>query len=136
MSDPTRGPTSAEPAIKLSVDRTRLSYERTMLSWIRTATSLITFGFSIQQFFRVARGGDSATNGFIGPRIFGLLLISAGLIALLLAALEHRAAILDLRVQYPLADGYPVFPRSRARLLGLLIAILGLLALFSMLFRG
>jgi putative membrane protein len=135
MSVPTRTPT-ADTNTKLSVDRTRLSYERTMLSWIRTATSLITFGFSIQQFFRVARGGDSATTGFIGPRIFGLLLISTGLIALLIAALEHRAAILDLRAQYPPADGYPVIPRSRARLLALLIAVLGLLALTSMLFRG
>jgi putative membrane protein len=136
MTDPAFSSGVAEPAIKLSVERTRLSYERTMLSWIRTATSLITFGFSIQQFFRVVRGGDSATNGFIGPRIFGLLLISTGLISLLLAALENRAAMLDLRAQYPIAGGYPVFPRSRARLLAMLIAILGLLALFSMLFRG
>jgi hypothetical protein len=28
-----------------------------MLAWVRTATTLITFGFSIQQFFRIARQG-------------------------------------------------------------------------------
>jgi putative membrane protein len=135
MTNPAPRPV-ADTSVKLSVERTRLSYERTMLSWIRTATSLITFGFSIQQFFRVIRGADSASNGFIGPRIFGLLLISTGLIALLLAALENRVAVKELRQQYPVADGYPAVPRSRAILLALLIATLGLLALFSMLFRG
>jgi inner membrane protein YidH len=85
----------------LSVDRTRLAYDRTMLSWIRTATALITFGFSIEQFFRMAKVGAPENKDLIGPQEFGLLMISIGLIALLLATLENRAAIRALTKQYP-----------------------------------
>ena len=49
---PEQSPGKADAASKLALDRTRLSYERTMLSWIRTAIALITFGFSVHQFFR------------------------------------------------------------------------------------
>jgi Domain of unknown function (DUF202) len=51
----------------LAVDRTRLAYDRTMLSWIRTATSLITFGFSIEEFFRVAKTGMQESKALFGP---------------------------------------------------------------------
>jgi putative membrane protein len=131
----------SDPAIKadvssrLSLDRTRLSYERTMLSWVRTATALISFGFSIQQFFRIARAGVAESNRLIGPHEFGLLMIIVGLLALLLATLEHRSAIQALKVQYPVTEQYPDIPRSRARVLAALIALLGLLALASMMFR-
>ena len=130
LASATAGPTN-----RLALDRTRLAHERTMLAWTRTATSLITFGFSIQQFFRIARAGVPE-NRWIGPREFGLLMIVIGLVALLLAAVEHRTAIKALDAQYPTAEGYSVAPRSRARTLSALIAILGLLALASMFFRG
>lgn len=46
-----------DAATDLAIDRTRRSYKRTLLSWVRTATALITFGFSVQQFFRLAARG-------------------------------------------------------------------------------
>ena len=49
--------TAPSTEIELAIDRTRLAYDRTMLSWVRTATALITFGFSVQQFFRIASKG-------------------------------------------------------------------------------
>ena len=58
-----------------------------MLAWVRTATTLITFGFSIQQFFRIARQVAAASKGLIGPDVFGLTMIIIGLLALLLAVL-------------------------------------------------
>ena len=119
---------------KLSLQRTVLSYERTMLAWVRTSTSLITFGFGIQQFFRATRGPDYAD--LIGPRTFGLTMIIIGLLALLLAALQHRSAIEALKLSYPEREHYPAIRRSNAWLLGILIALLGLLALVSALFRG
>jgi len=62
------------------------------------------------------------------------MMIIIGLLALLLVTLEQRAAINTLRVQYPVVEGYlPIF-RSRANLLAALIAVLGLLALSSMIF--
>jgi len=120
---------------KLSLERTYLSYERTMLSWVRTATSLITFGFSIQQFFRIAKGGTLEGKGLIGPEEFGLIMITVGLLALLLAAVGHRRAINTLRAHYPVKEGYPSLPYSRATLLAALIGLLGLLAFSSMFAR-
>jgi putative membrane protein len=91
---------------RLSLARTYLSHERTMLSWVRTATSLITFGFSIQQFFRITKGATFQDKGLIGPEEFGLIMIVIGLLALLLASLDHRMHIKALRAQYPAKDGY------------------------------
>ena len=106
-----------------------------MLSWIRTAISLISFGFGIQQFFRISRAGTPENKGFIGPHEFGLIMIIIGLLALLFVTLEQRAAINMLRVQYPVAEGYLGIPRSRANLLAALIAILGLLSISSIIFQ-
>jgi len=126
-----QGPFKADAASDLALDRTRLAYERTMLSWIRTAIALITFGFSVHQIFRLARAGAAEASGFIGPREFGMVMIVTGLLALLLAALEHRSAMRALKAQYPVAAGYPEIPRSRPAQLAALIAVLGLLALVS-----
>jgi putative membrane protein len=102
-----------------------------MLSWVRTAISLISFGFSIPQFFRIARTGVPKSRDLIGPDEFGLLLIVIGLLALLLVVLEQRTAIEALKAQYPATEGYQSVPRSRASMLAGLIAVLGLLALAS-----
>jgi putative membrane protein len=122
-------------ATKLALERTFLSYERTMLSWVRTATSLITFGFSIEQFFRIARQGVTAHQGLIGPHEFGLTTIIIGLLALVLATWNHRSAIQALKTRYRSTEQYPDIPRSRATMLAALIAVLGLLALFSVILR-
>jgi len=59
------------------------------------------------------------------------LLIVIGLLELLVVTLEHRASIEALKVQYPVTEGYQSIPRSRATMLAGLIAVLGLLALVS-----
>jgi hypothetical protein len=56
------------------------------------------------------------------------------LVALLLATLGHRLAIQALKRQCPL-EQYRGIPRSEATVLAALVAILGLLALLSMVFR-
>jgi putative membrane protein len=122
------------PTSELSLSRTHLASERTMLAWIRTAVSLITFGFSIQQFFRT-REGLIQQERLIGPTEVGIAMMVIGLIALLLATFENRAALRDWGVQYPRAAGFPPPPRSRAQFLAGLIGALGTLALFVMLFR-
>jgi putative membrane protein len=126
---------SANPASRLALERTRLSYDRTMLAWVRTAIALITFGFSIQQFFRIARPGASEGKGLITPHEFGMAMIIIGLMALLLAALQHRSDLAALRAQYPVTEGYPEIRRSGAVLLAGLIAILGMLALLAAIVR-
>jgi putative membrane protein len=130
MSDLTKQKATVPDAeIKLAVDRTHLAYDRTMLSWVRTAIALITFGFSIQQFFRIAIKGNLERTGIIGPLEFGMSMIVVGLLALLLATLAHRSAIHALKAQYPDAN----IRRSLAGMLAALVSILGLLALLSML---
>ena len=69
----------------LATLRTSAAYERTMMAWIRTATSLITFGFAVYKFFDVQRDPGRANNDLIGPREFGMILVSIGLLSLVLA---------------------------------------------------
>ncbi len=114
----------------LAVDRTRLSYERTLMSWIRTAISLITFGFTIYKFFQIELAkAVPKREGLVGPTAFALSMILIGLVSLVMATLEHRRDLNALKAQYP------GVPPSLARVLAALISILGLMALFLILFR-
>ena len=119
----------------LAFSRTLAAHERTMLAWIRTATSLITFGFSIQQFFRNLRSGAERADRLVGPNEVGLAMIVIGLCALLLATLDHHSAVRELSRQFPVRSGFPEVPRSRAQALAALIGLLGVLALLAMFLR-
>jgi putative membrane protein len=114
---------------RLSLENTRLAYERTMMAWIRTATSLITFGFAVYKFFQIDQAGSGHGDHLVTPRGFGIILISMGLFALLLATIEHVASMRMLRKELPSA------PLSLSALLAALISILGILALFAAIFR-
>ncbi len=109
----------------LAVDRTRLAYERTMMAWVRTGTSLISFGFTIYKFFQyqVERGQAVPPGRLIGPREYAVGMISIGLIALLLSALDHRRSMEKLRA------AYGPQPRSTAAVIGVVVSIFGLLTL-------
>jgi putative membrane protein len=108
--------------LSLAADRTRLAYERTMMAWIRTATSLIIFGFSIYKFADILEVGNTGRTT-LTPQLYGSAMIVTGLLALLLAVIEHRAGLRRLRVQ-----GVKV-PASLAAVVAFAIAILGLGAL-------
>lgn len=126
----TGTPTPAETNTLLAVDRTRLAYERTMMAWVRTGTSLISFGFTIYKFFQyeLDKGPAGPAARLIGPRGFALIMISIGLVALLLSSVDHRRHMERLRANYGPQ------PRSTAALVGILVAVLGLLALIATLF--
>ena len=100
------------------------------MAWIRTATSLITFGFTIYKFFQLelARSARRPERLF-GPRQFALLMILIGLVSLLMATLEHRRDLKELRAQYPLRN------RPTATVLAALVSVLGLVAMVAVLFR-
>jgi|SRR5688572_19424345 putative membrane protein len=75
--------------------RTRLALERTMMAWVRTATALIGFGFTIVQFFERLNdleAVDPATRPF-AARYVGLVLIAAGVSALVVSAFQYRATL-------------------------------------------
>ena len=120
---------AGEPGIseELGFERTRLAQDRTMLAWVRTATSLITFGFSIYNFLGKQNDGG---RRWIGPSGIAIVMISIGLVALLLATLQHRT---DRRQLQYLVPGIPY---SSAAALAGLIAILGFFALISVVLRA
>jgi putative membrane protein len=78
--------------------RTRLSLERTMMSWVRTAIALIGFGFTIVQFFeRLGSLTGEPLRRPGAPFYFGLLLIGAGVAALVVAGWQYRTVIAYMR---------------------------------------
>lgn len=113
---------------QLALERTRLAYERTLLAWIRTATTLITFGFTLYQFFQY-EGDRAAAEHLLGPRNFAILMIGIGLAALLLATLDHTRTVRLLRAPYG------KMPPSLAAVLAALISVLGILGLLAAIFR-
>jgi len=125
-------PSAGDASTLLAIDRTRLSYDRTLMSWIRTATSLITFGFSIYKFFQIeAEKTAAASARLLGPREFAMAMIAIGLTSLLLATLDHRRDLSALKLQYPTAN----IPRSTARMMAVVISVLGIVAFLAAVFR-
>jgi inner membrane protein YidH len=128
----TAAASPADTGTRLAVDRTRLAYERTMMAWVRTGTSLISFGFTIYKFFQYEtdRRQVAATAHLIGPRGFALMMIGTGLVALLLATLEHRQSMQMLRATYGPQ------PKSVAAVVAGLVSVMGLLAFIATLSRA
>lgn len=74
---------------------TRLALEMTMMAWIRMAITLVGFGFTIVQFFERLNdmeGVAPAAQPF-AARYVGLVLIAAGIAALVVSALQYRATV-------------------------------------------
>ena len=113
----------------LAVQRTWLANERTMMAWIRTAASLITFGFTIYKFFELEGRGADRPEHLLGPHGFALMLIGLGVVALVMADVQHRASVRVLR------KSYNELPRSVAGTIAWLVAGLGILVWLAVLIR-
>jgi putative membrane protein len=130
MTDQTdKNATLPDLGTRLAIERTRVAYDRTMMAWTRTATSLITFGFTIYKFFQIELRGNAQTERRIGPREFGLAMVSIGLFSLLVAALSNRSDLRALRAIHP------NLRRSMATLVAAVISLLGILALVVIILR-
>jgi putative membrane protein len=125
------GPVELSQNTKLALDRTRIAYDRTMLAWVRTAASLISFGFSIYKFFELKDGSFPPTRGLIGPREFGTLMIVLGITSLAFATFDHRRQLQMLRAEY----GHSNVPYTSSAVLAGLVALLGVVAFFAVIFR-
>jgi putative membrane protein len=120
-----------DQSTKLAFNRTWLAEERTLMAWIRTATSLITFGFAIYSFFAIPSGaGHRLTTRHLGAQMFSLGLIVMGLIALLAAVLQRRAAMREMKRIYPTLSRF-----SSGEVIAVLIGCLGLFAIVILLVR-
>ncbi|CAN3130366.1 YidH family protein [Mycobacterium sp. smrl_JER01] len=114
---------------RLAAERTRLAQERTLMAWIRTATALIAFGFTIYQIFRYLSASERLRAPLVSPQIVGVAMIVIGLVALILAWVQHRQAMRALR-----SDFGPM-PGSLAGIFAALIAGLGVIALLGVMLR-
>jgi putative membrane protein len=107
----------------LAIERTVLAHERTLMAWVRTATSLISFGFTIYKFFDYLRDSNlvvSSMRHLFGPRAFATGMIAVGLVALVLAIVDHRRSLAALR-----ASG-AIVHRSLALIIAIFVAALGI----------
>ncbi len=111
---------------QMAADRTWMAHERTLMAWIRTATSMISFGFTIYKFFE---GRPPNPHTLLTSRDFAMLMIGFGLIALVLATIQHAIDIRSLRDQTSRRR------RSIALVLSILMALLGAIALVSTVLR-
>jgi putative membrane protein len=117
-------------ATRLAVDRTRMAADRTLLAWVRTSTSLISFGFTIYKFFQYLRESQKVEPvGLLGPRGFALLMIGIGVVVLVVATIQHRQDMKELRTEYGRVR------YSLATMLAALIGTLGVLGLLAVVFR-
>ena len=128
-------PTHKQPTAKLDTstqlayERTYLSHERTLMGWVRTAIALISFGFTIAKIYELLREQRGAHATLLGPQAIGIIMILMGLVALALATIQHRRA---LKLMH---ERCPELPPSLAGVMAAFFALLGILALFSVMLR-
>ncbi|HEX5214494.1 MAG TPA: DUF202 domain-containing protein [Vicinamibacterales bacterium] len=124
-------PRTLDTGTRLAVDRTRLAHERTLMAWVRTATSLISFGFTIYKFFGFEAGTALVQpDQWLSPRVFAMIMIGTGLLALTFSAVEHRQSMRSMEVEFG------VKTRSVSLVVAAIVSLLGLLAFFATLFRA
>ncbi len=81
----------------LALIRTAYSSERSLMAWIRTSVSLYTFGFSISTFIDYLSSQESGSEFSVGLRRVGLALIAMGIVALVLAMVEHLKRVQTMK---------------------------------------
>ena len=110
-------------------ERTIMAADRTLMAWIRTTLSMISFGFTIYKFLQAMfeSGKSALVSRPVGPRNFGLALISLGVWALAIACLQYWR---EMRRFDP---GRTPFSLTLA--VAGFVALFGVLALMNLLFH-
>jgi putative membrane protein len=115
---------------------TRQSLERTFMAWVRTGVSLISFGFTIVQFFQriphmEAAGARLPSPG--APRVLGLALIGTGVLALAVSSWQYRRQVAYMwSPQFTAIAGLTERPhRTPALLAAIVLQLIGLFAFIS-----
>lgn len=107
--------------------RTALSSEQTLMSWIRTSLSLLTFGFSITQFFYYLEQQKEGIQVSPGPRRMGFTLVCVGIVVLLAAMVEHVLRLRKMKKEGLPADAASFLPFGSA----VALLVIGIAALVS-----
>jgi putative membrane protein len=125
-------PAPRDNAFLLAVERTRLAHERTLIAWLRTAISMISFGFTVYKFFQIEIDKlQSHPPQLLSPRMFALIMIGTGLVALAMSTVQHRVSMKRLRAE----SGLATVPVSIATVVAALFSVLGVLAFLAALFQ-
>lgn len=114
---------------RLAAERNRLALERTLMAWTRTSTSLIAFGFTIYQVFQTLADSERLSAPRVSPQLIGAVMIVAGLVALILAWVQHRQELKALNADFG------KMRYSIASIVAAMIAALGILALLGVTLR-
>jgi len=119
---------------------TRQALERTFMAWIRTAVSLISFGFTIVQFFQRFSQMQSPGNRPLSPgapRVLGLALIGVGILCLAISSWQYRQGVKYMwQPKFRAISGIGERPiRSAAFLAAMVLLAIGLFAFLSVFFR-
>lgn len=131
--DKNTGPEEKSMDLRLlgALVRTAFASERSLMSWIRTSVSMLTFGFSIAQFFHYLEKQQGGALLSEGPRRLGLALVCLGVLALTLAMIEHVHRLRKMQEQgLPRVSQY-LLPLGT----GALFLVLGIAALLSLFFN-
>lgn len=118
-----------DAATRLAYENIYLAHERTQMSWVQVVLALISFGFTIAKVFQALKDQQGQQASILGPRGVGILMIMIGLVALVLASIQHYRAIRWIRLQCP------GLPTSFSGLLALMLLLLGTTALICAFLR-
>ena len=95
------------------------------MAWVRTATSMISFGFTIA---KLVPDREADRGGLLDTHTFASIMIAVALVALTLAAVQHRREMRALRARYP-----DHVPYSNAMFVASMVAGFGILAFVAVL---
>jgi putative membrane protein len=119
--------------------RTRLALENTLMAWVRTGVSLIGFGFSIVEIFNRLAVNKNVAPALLPemPRYVGLVLIGAGVVAMLISCFQYVWVSNYLWAPQfrPIAGLREHAGRTPSLTLAIALTLIGFLAFFTVLLR-
>jgi putative membrane protein len=124
----------------MSFQRTRMSADRTLMSVIRTSLSLISFGFTIAQLFEKLKD-QQWMHSAASTRHFGITLVALGIVMLIFGIYFHGRFMQGLRHlrnemrEENLIHGESEFPISMTWVTAVILLIIGVSAIYSMVYR-
>ena len=118
---------------ELAKERNRAAYDRTLMAWIRTAISLIGFGFAIAKSYEYIQMDEMEKTGrFIdqihAPLWFGMSFIVLGMLCILGGVIQYVKVVKQLQSgQFTYGE-----PRPLAKIVALILLIIGIFALITL----